>query len=63
MNADTPVTHAELKSELAVLKTELKSELADSEKRIIEYMDERTRDLQTELLRAFVEYSNSVTFQ
>lgn len=44
---------------------EFRTELAASEKRIIEYLDERTRDLQTELLRAFADYSasNNIRFR
>ncbi|MGH9584136.1 MAG: hypothetical protein ACRD4O_14505 [Bryobacteraceae bacterium] len=56
MDGNAPVTRGELKTELATA-------LGASEKRvverIIEYAGERTRDLQTELLRAFADYSNS----
>lgn len=36
-----------------------KADLAGAVKELREYIDERTRDLQTELLRAFVDYNSS----
>ncbi len=56
MNDDTPPTRA-------VLKAVLKEELATTETRIREYIDERTRDLQTELLRAFSDYNASAAIR
>lgn len=45
MPDNSPVTKAELEAALATIVNELK-----------EYIDERTRDLQTEVLRAFGNY-------
>lgn len=36
-----------------------KADLTNAVKELRDYIDERTRDLQTELLRAFVGYNNS----
>jgi len=48
----TPVTKAELLTVLQAATKELK-----------DYIDERTRDLQTELLRAFADYNNSANIR
>ncbi len=52
MPDDTPVTKAELQITLQSAIRELK-----------EYIDERTRDLQTELLRAFSDYNGSANIR
>jgi hypothetical protein len=43
----------------AVTKAELDQALGAAVRQLTDYIDERTRDLQTELLRAFVGYNNS----
>ncbi|MGA8027322.1 MAG: hypothetical protein WB992_09250 [Bryobacteraceae bacterium] len=42
-----------------VTKAELKAELGAAFKELRDYIDERTRDMQTELLRGFADYNNS----
>lgn len=44
-----------------VTKSELKAELAGAVKELRDYIDERTRDLQTEVLRAFGDYQQAQT--
>ncbi len=52
MNDDIPIT-----------KPVLIEALAATEKRLIEYIDERTRDMQTELLRGFRSYQDSISIR
>jgi uncharacterized protein YceH (UPF0502 family) len=48
MTDDSPLTKAEFRTEMAVFTKELR-----------EYIDERTHDAETRLLRAFSDYQNS----
>lgn len=61
----TPVTRAELKAELSEFKAELKTELSEMRnelfKQLREYIDERTHDAETRLLRAFADYQQAQT--
>ncbi len=54
MDNDTPVTKT-------VLTAVLTEALANAEKRIVEYIDERTHDAETRLLRAFSDYQEAET--
>ncbi len=42
-------------------KADVTAAVTAAVKELREYMDERTRDLQTEVLRAFADYNNSTT--
>lgn len=52
-----PVTRAELDT---VLNAALSTALASAVKELRDYIDERTRDMQTELLRGFRSYQESM---
>ena len=54
MDNDTPVTKT-------VLTAVLTEALANAEKRVIEYIDERTHDAETRLLLAFSDYQEAET--
>ena len=56
---EAPVTRSELKSELDAVKVEIKAEIQQGFAQMREYIDERTRDMQTELLRGFADYNHS----
>ncbi len=43
----------------AVTKTDLDQPIAAAVQKLTEYIDERTRSVQTELLRAFADYTHS----
>ncbi len=66
-DGNAPVTKAELKAELAdlstELKTELKAELADLSKQLKEYIDERTFDAETRLLRGYERYGQTTNLR
>jgi len=47
----------------AVTKADLDQALGAAVRQLTDYIDERTRDLQTELLRAFVGYNNSAVIR
>ena len=50
MNNDTPITKADLIDALAA-----------TEKRLVDYIDERTHDAETRLVRAFGDYQEAET--
>jgi hypothetical protein len=52
MNDNTPITRADLKAELTEAVKQLK-----------EYIDERTHDAETRLLRAFSDYNDSASIR
>jgi hypothetical protein len=57
-----PVTRSELKSELDAVRTEIQqgfTQIREGFAQMREYIDERTRDMQTELLRGFADYNHS----
>ena len=60
---NSPVTRSELKAELAGLEerleAKLETKLETKLSALHDYIDERTRDMQTELLRAFADYNTS----
>ncbi len=65
----TPNNSAATKADLEVLKSEMREQFSEMREqfsdmrqqfsRMHEYIDERTRDMQTELLRAFADYTHS----
>jgi methylphosphotriester-DNA--protein-cysteine methyltransferase len=58
-----PVTRSELRAELDALKTEFREQLQETVTQIRDYIDERTRDMQTELLRGFAGFVDSVSIR
>ena len=59
MNDDTPVTKADLAAAIAQITQTVAQTRAQTVAELRDYIDERTRDLQTVLLRAFLDYNNS----
>jgi hypothetical protein len=59
--ADETQIRAILREELAASEARLREELGASEVRLKEYIDERTHDAETRLLRAFADYQEAET--
>lgn len=57
----TPVTKSELKAELKLFEEHVVQRFDTTAKELRDYIDERTRDLQTEVLRAFGDYQQAQT--
>jgi hypothetical protein len=60
MPNDAPVTKTELQTELQAFKADLlptlKASIGEAVTQLREYIDERTHDMETRLLRAFADY-------
>ncbi len=57
MDNETSITKADLNG----LEQRLKEYIGSGEKRLTEYIDERTHDAETRLLRAFTDYQQAET--
>ena len=54
-----PVTKADLESAVHLIKVDLKADLEAAVRQIKEYVDERTHDAETRLLRAFADFNTA----
>jgi hypothetical protein len=59
MNDNTPATRADLNA----LEERLSERIGSLETHLREYIDERTHDAETRLLRAFSDYNNSANIR